>query len=299
LNSEEEIKEIVVQDDETLDSGIAPPLRHVMQSKQRKNLNNSHIQSLEAKVDELLRLDEEAEDSHFELIDPESLNRESVVNTPQYFPHEQELVPQELLQTSDDSKTSDQVDDLELEIEQVLGEDELLLDGETGVEGEEGEEEEVVVEAEEDEESDDDDDDDDDDDNDNSDNEQGVSRKVEVDENEQHNALLRDEINELMSTIEQNKARLEKTHNPLLQSRVLDSINKLEKELENKKRQLKTGEDKTRKEQQDDEQTSRNTTSNNGDGEREDDEDEDENGQLGEEDDEDEDDDDELDELFG
>lgn len=223
IENEEEIKELVVEDDETLDSGITPPLRHIGKSKYRKNLNNSYIQSLESKVDELLRLDEEAEDSQYELIDPESLNRESAA-APQYSFNE---IEPEIELVKD---TKDQVDDLELELEQVLGEDDLLVE-------EEVEEEEEEEDSEEDDEEDDED----------SDNEQGVSPKVEIDEDEQHNALLRDEINELMSTIEQNKTRLEKTYNPLLQSRVLDSINKLEKELENKRRQLKTGEDKTKK----------------------------------------------------
>lgn len=215
IDSEEEINELQVGDNEVFDHGLTPPLHNVMKSETRRKTDTSYIHSLEAKVDELLRLDEEALDSTFELIDPENVRLEdnTVVQTP--------MVP-----IVEDEEPA--IDELELELEQALGEDEMEVD-------------EPEQEEEEDEEESDDDDDDE------SDNEQGVSRKVEVDENEQHNALLRDEIYELQQTIEQNKARLEKTHNPLLQSRFIDSIKKLENELENKKRQLKTGEDKKKR----------------------------------------------------
>jgi len=360
IQDEEEIESLNVSPNDVISDGLTPPLNNISKSKYRRQMNNDYIEKIEARVDELLRLDEEAEESQFELIDPESLNIQSetpisttAVSTPSEvttskatmdtFPSAT-TVGDEGAEVSRKPPSKEHDDDLELELEQVLGEDFSLHDGETiqvqgqngqqfqvkqredgegnelEVEEQDGEEMEEMEEEdeEEEEESDEsDDDDDDDDDDDNSDNEQGASRKVEVDEDEQHNALLRDGIKELLATIDQNKSRLEKTSNPLLRSRFIDSISKLEKELENKKRQLKTSEDKTqnkkdKSEQQGGEQTndededqemedaSRGGSAGigrNGDGGRDEDEDEEEEEEEDEGDNDD--DDDDLDELFG
>ena len=319
IRSEDEIENLQVEKDEMISDGLTPPLHNVTKSKYRRKMTNDYIEKIESKVDELLRLDEEAEESQFELIDPESLNVATSETPPTvvHTPSRDVSVPK----TQDSSSTTvvnssgkEHDEDLELEIEQVLGEDFSLEDGETvEVERQNGEkiqvekaqieedeemEEEEEIEEEEEEEDEESDEEDDDEEDDNSDNEQGASRKVEIDEDAQHNALLRDEINELLTTIEQNKSRLEKTSNQLLQSRFIDSINKLEKELENKKRQLKTSEDKSnsKKEQEngdDQDQDGDQEMDDRGDDrEEEDEEDEDEE-------DEGDNDDDDLDELFG
>ncbi|CCH45503.1 Keratin, type II cuticular Hb4 [Wickerhamomyces ciferrii] len=338
IQNESEIEDLQVEYGEVLPDGLTPPLQKVTESRHRRKLTNDYIEKIESKVDELLKLDEEAEDSQFELIDPESLNVNNN-DTPAATPSEYSNVESfndidssailksgnSTYNTESNNNTQfhlsssagkDHDEDLELELEQALGGDFSLENGQSvqiedsngeklgqivadknGNGGEEEEEEEVEEELEIEEEEETEESDDDDDDDDNSDNDQAASRKVEVDEDAQHNALLKDEINELLTTIEQNKSRLEKTHNPLLQSRFIDSINKLEKELENKKRQLKTSEDKTANNKKNDEDDLEDGGSGNENEDRENEvrNDDDEE----EEEEEDGDNDDDIDDLFG
>lgn len=116
----------------------------------------------------------------------------------------------------------------------VTREGEDLIEGFAAEEGMVEEDESEEDEDEEDEEEEDDDDDDDDDDN-----ESGGGRN----EKRQHIELLEDELKELESTLTQTIRKVEKATNPLLKSRFVESIKKLEKEVELKKKQLKANEE--------------------------------------------------------
>ncbi|KAK5780051.1 hypothetical protein RI543_002591 [Arxiozyma heterogenica] len=117
----------------------------------------------------------------------------------------------------------------------VTREGEDLIEGSAAEEGMVEEDESEEDEDEEDEEEEDEEEEDDDDD----DNELGGRRN----EKRQHIELLEDELKELESTLTQTIRKVEKATNPLLKSRFVESIKKLEKEVELKKKQLKANEE--------------------------------------------------------
>ncbi|ANB14991.1 Taf7p [Sugiyamaella lignohabitans] len=53
--------------------GLTPPMYYARQRRFRKRISNKVIETVEAKVDELFRLDEEAEESRYELLNPNML----------------------------------------------------------------------------------------------------------------------------------------------------------------------------------------------------------------------------------
>ena len=253
ISDESEIEDIS-PGEEDFDSGITPPLKNVGKSKYRRKMTKQYIENIEARVDELLRLDEEAEESTYEMIDPDSLA--------QYDFSKQGLQKGLSHQRGQDDQHTGQHPGQEHEQGQQQGQQQGQEQGETFMEDdhivvpkaskddvEEPLDEDLELELEqaleEDDDEEEEDDEDDEDDDDNSDNERGdVHCKVEIDEDQQQNALLKDEITDLLSTIESNKAKLSKTSNPLMRNRIIDTVKKLEKELENKNKQLKTNEDR-------------------------------------------------------
>ncbi|SCW01758.1 LAFE_0E06612g1_1 [Lachancea fermentati] len=212
--------------------GITPPLYNVRNRRFRRKMGSQEIDHVEKTVELLLKQDEEAEEFEYDLVDEEQAIQRSTSTMD---------LSQQSLENGFELFGEDDHADLELELEQALQESEPenrsdLERGaarleETGddVEQDNGEEEDE-------EEEDDDGDEDPDDDG------HGIA-KPSVDEDRQHNELLRDELNELEITLQQNKQKLEKATNPLLKSRFIDSIKKLEKEVDIKRKQLKLSED--------------------------------------------------------
>ena len=106
------------------------------------------------------------------------------------------------------------------------------VEQESGSEGNEEEEEEEEDDDEEDEEEEDDEEE-----------EEGETGELVAKEDRQHVELLADELSELETTLTHTRNKLQKVTNPLLRSRFIDNIKKLEKEVELKRRQFKIRED--------------------------------------------------------
>lgn len=125
--------------------------------------------------------------------------------------------------------------------EEEEGENEEIVEGlptETEPEEEDGEEDD---EEEEEDEEDEDEDEEDEDEEDHEDEGKGgrtFGKGGEVDENKQHNAIIREEISELDSTISQKEKDLAKANNPIMRNRINDVISRLRQELDIKKSQI-------------------------------------------------------------
>ncbi|KXI83512.1 UNVERIFIED_CONTAM: hypothetical protein ACS92_05950, partial [Bacillus cereus] len=141
-------------------------------------------------------------------------------------------------QKEPEAKTENELDRL---MEADDNEDELDLELEAAFEDapRDEEEEEIIEGASADEERESSDDEDDDDDDEEEDEEEHA-RPVgeEMNETQQHNAILREEIGELESTIEQKTRDLAKANNPIMRNRITDVIGRLKQELELKRMQI-------------------------------------------------------------
>ena len=115
---------------------------------------------------------------------------------------------------------------------------------EEGAEVGNGEDEENEEEEDEEEEDEDDDEEDEDEDDDEVARDSGRDDK---DDEKHHNELLLDELNELETTLVQTRRKMDRATNPLLKSRFCESIKKLEKEVELKRKQLKASKDQLQK----------------------------------------------------
>lgn len=192
-------------------------------------------------VDMLLKADAQAEDVKFDLIAPSDVpEKGSVSAAPSHVDLSVANKPEVL---NEDVTLQDDDEDLDLEEAFQSDEDESestkRSDALFGDQDEEGGDE---VEQDNGEDEDDDDDDEDDDEEEEEEEVGSVAKSGDDNEKRQHTELLADELNELVSTLEHTKDKLEKATNPLLKSRFVDSIKKLEKEVELKKKQLKESE---------------------------------------------------------
>ncbi|SCU92866.1 LAME_0F01816g1_1 [Lachancea meyersii CBS 8951] len=223
--------------------GLTPPLYNVRNRRFRRRLAIQEIDYVEKTVEHLLRQDAEAEEFTYDLVDEDTLQQRSSTNKEQTQPS---------MDDGFDLFGEDDHEDLEMELEQALQEDRPGLEQitadvrqqaveETGddVEQDNGEDDEEDEEEEEDEEDEEDAEDDaEEEDAPGQDVVRNVGKPA-VDEEQQHSELLRDELEELEITLEQNRQKLEKATNPLLKSRFIESIKKMEKEAELKRKQLK------------------------------------------------------------
>jgi transcription initiation factor TFIID subunit 7 len=216
--------------------GITPPLYNVRKRRFRKRVSNKVIETVEAKVDELFRLDEEAEESQYELLNPSALNQPAVaVSTSSVLGaiSSEPGTPFDMLGSvveddghhEDEEGSSDDNDALGLELERALGQEESDDGGAAdSAGGHAGTKEE--------------DDDDEDEDDDDDDEEDGGD----MDENEMeamhHNKMVKSEIMDLEQTIAQKQREADATVNQIMRSRLLDVVSKLKQELELKKKQL-------------------------------------------------------------
>lgn len=233
--------------------GITPPLHNVRHRRFRKRISRKVIETMEAKIEELFRLDGEAEESHYELVDPTPVNPTPESNNPfsnvsltkeassgtaqpvstfKQDPLDDAPTPYNMLSSHVPSSVPDteQEDgDDDDDDEDILGlELERALEAHSGAEPSD--------------EYDDDDDDEDEDDDDDDEGDAG-GRNNGIDEETMeaitNNKILREEIQDLEASIKKNKENASNTSNSLLRERFLKVCKKMEQEMEAKKRQIR------------------------------------------------------------
>lgn len=232
--------------------GITPTLYNVRNRRFRRKMGLTEFDYAEEVVERLLKQDDQAEEITYELVDEDEVLRRSTSAVNLDHLADVHTDSQGPIEYADEEQAEEkEEDDLDLDaafqsdgeegkegtmvkLEGANARDEGMLD-ETGddVEQYSGEEEE-----EEDEEEDEEDEEGDVDDEREEEDNQGTEKQA-VDEGRQHNELLKDELHELETTLQHAKLKSEKATNPLLKSRFIDSIKKLEKEVELKRKQLK------------------------------------------------------------
>lgn len=215
--------------------GITPALYNVRNRRFRRRMGQGEFDYVEQVVERLLKFDEQAEDVQYELIDEDEAIRKSASATHANKFNAVQDSEQSSFQFADMDERED--DDLDLdaafqsdqEDDKPGDQDQNVIDvlEEAGDDVEQDNGEEDEEDGEEDEEDDEEEED------------GGGTEKQHVNEDRQHNELLKDELHELESTLVHTRTKLQKATNPLLKSRFIDSIVKLEKEVELKRKQLK------------------------------------------------------------
>ncbi|CAI5069003.1 BEM_HP_G0002530.mRNA.1.CDS.1 [Saccharomyces cerevisiae] len=242
--------------------GISPPLYNVRNRRFRRKMDPNEIDYVEKVVDMLLKQDKQAEEVSYDLVDKSELQaKQERVSSWENFKEEPgEPLSRPALNKEEIHTIASAVgkQGAEEEGEEGMEEEEeedldlgAAFESEeegSGAEGDkEQQQEEVGDEVDQDTGGEDDDDDDDGD----IEAAGGESESDdEKDENRQHTELLADELNELETTLAHTKHKLSKATNPLLKSRFIDSIKKLEKEAELKRKQLQQTEDSVQKQHQ-------------------------------------------------
>lgn len=220
--------------------GITPPLYNARNRRFRRKMGLDEFEYTEQAVERLLKQDDQSEEVTYELVDEDEVARRSTsaANLEQFSTSARDETG--ISGYADDEKEEDDLDldaafqsDEDAEAEAAAKTNDLFDEAGDDVEQYNGEEdEEEDEEDEEDEEEDNDEEDDAGSDHD-------VVHKEEVNEGRQHNELLKDELLELKTTLDQTIQKLQTATNPLLKSRFVESIKKLEKEVELKRKQLK------------------------------------------------------------
>ncbi|CCC69082.1 hypothetical protein NCAS_0C00920 [Naumovozyma castellii] len=254
--------------------GLSPPLYNVRNRRFRRKMGPSEFEYAEEVVETLLRQDEKAENVTYELVDEsEMLGRSNstpiisedyfkdadvqepsaaIESTVPILPIDENIRKEAKIQTNVNLEDEDE----DLDLAAVFGSDSdkeefnnntdltsgqtptvdnqrfETVEQESGSEGNEEEEEEEEDDDEEDEEEEDDEEE-----------EEGETGELVAKEDRQHVELLADELSELETTLTHTRNKLQKVTNPLLRSRFIDNIKKLEKEVELKRRQFKIRED--------------------------------------------------------
>ncbi|CCK72297.1 TATA-binding protein-associated factor TAF7 KNAG_0J02160 [Huiozyma naganishii CBS 8797] len=258
--------------------GITPPLYNVRNRRFRRKISGTEFDYVENVVELLLNQDDQAEEVNFNLLHESELNSNTgVVSTPSQTqmlpvpPAVQQLQPQQqtadLIETYTDTMMEDEDElDLEAAFNSEEEDEQKSLDistksnvfptsngDTTNLEPQYGQVEEVAEEDEGDEEEEEEDDEDDEEEEeeeeDDDEEEEGPGGRPKKDEHRQHVNLLIDELKELETTLSHTKRKAEKATNPLLKSRFVDNIKKLEKEMELKRKQLKSSESLLNKQQ--------------------------------------------------
>lgn len=229
---------VVLRNSETYPHGLTPPLAGA-KYRFKKRLSNKILDRVDRQVEELLRLDERAESSKYELMDEHALNTST-----RHEPAQTLSMPK----VDGENDIERELNMLEEELEFELGNevepdvDPSAMDqlrstssrGEIdeGLTLEAGNEEEVIEEPidEPTSESSDDDEDEDED-----------ERQMENGEtgSETFNVMLKEEIQELSTTITSKENDLKKATNPIMKKRIQDVIDRLHQEIDLKKSQIK------------------------------------------------------------
>lgn len=225
--------------------GLTPPLYNVRNRRFRRKMGLDEFEYVEKCVERLLRQDDQAEEVTYELVDEDEIQRRptpvtslsqldnnQVYSRQTFEPDEKDEDDLDLDEAfqSDTEETKERVTFKE-EAGSEIKENDLFDETGDDVEQYNGEEEDEEEEEEEEENEPDEDDE-------AEENAEGVQKQA-VDEGRQHNELLKDELNELETTLNHARQKLQKAANPLLKSRFIESIKKLEREVELKRKQLK------------------------------------------------------------
>ncbi|VEU20627.1 DEKNAAC101520 [Brettanomyces naardenensis] len=288
LNSEDDINEINVDNEygETHPDGLTPPMEN-SKVRFKRRYEEQVIQNVEDEVDRLLKLDEEAESTNYEFIDSSMLNNPRALNSLRKGrkrrkakkgkgeKEETEKVEKEVEQQAEEDldneldKLIGEEEEEEVEgelvtatlgdgmtkarVEEDEGEGEEVVEGAGGDEGEEEEEEEGEEEEGDEEEEEEDEEEEEEEEEEQAQGETSTKHRAfvkgEMDESKQHNAILREEISELESTIEQKQRDLNKANNPIMRNRINDVISRLQQELDMKKGQMEPEEEKEESEE--------------------------------------------------
>ncbi|VVT56810.1 uncharacterized protein SAPINGB_P005297 [Magnusiomyces paraingens] len=245
--------------------GITPPMHNVKHRRFRKRISRKVIESVEARVDELFKKDEEAEKTIYELLDSTTTTSRAGSAAPTPRP----VIGDEDEDEEDEEEEDDDYDaDIEAMAKEVTAslqstapkvekphtaptsaagkpaetpkdQDEDFMDLDVEIE--------KALESDEDEEDDDDDEDEDDEEEEEEeeDEEEDVNgpRGEDLDEEAQEalnrNQIIREELRDLARSLAQKEKEKDARKNPILKGRVLNDIKKIKQEIETKKKQLK------------------------------------------------------------
>lgn len=288
-----------------LKDGLIYPFENVFRRFKPRKINHRVMDDIDSRVNELIRLDNEAEESHFEIIDPNAPTTGASRFSPSPPPSGQMAPPQmgsssqmeaagsslQGYQTAtiqeDMNMDMDENSDLEEELAKaletnvgVIEEDEdgnqVIVEGATPMADDDEEDEEDEEEDEDDDDDDDDDDDEDeDDDDDDDDNDNGPDSKSE----NQHIRMLEEEIADLEKAVEVHRKGLVTATHKMMKMKFQNSFNTLKASLDGKKRELA----KVREENEPGEQDNENDEEGNEENDDEDNEDNDEENEENEE----------------
>ncbi|QLL32631.1 hypothetical protein HG536_0D01530 [Torulaspora globosa] len=224
--------------------GLTPPLYNVRNRRFRRKMGLDEFEYAEKCVERLLRQDDQAEEVTYELVDEDEIQRRSTpaaslsqLETRESYAaetadHEKEEVDLNLDEAfQSDTEEAKERGSFKDEAADERNEHDLFDETGDDVEQDNGEEDEEEEEEEEEEENEPEDEE-------AEDNAERVEKQA-VDEDRQHNELLKDELNELETTLNHARQKLQKAANPLLKSRFVETIKKLEREVELKRKQLK------------------------------------------------------------
>lgn len=223
--------------------GLLPPFEDVFRRFRPRKLNHRVMDLVDARVNELIKRDEDAEELAFEIVDPRKMplgapgtpgvagtpTGVSLSNTPRNWGNGGQLGTP-LAAGTPAPAFADDLDEFEgVNLEEELNK---VLDGSVGddlfsgiaIEREEGDEDEAEDEAEEPDEPEEDDDSDDDDDDD--------------DDDDQHLKMLNEEIADLEKAVESNKRHLDLASLRMMRMKFQTSYNSLRQLLDQKKRAL-------------------------------------------------------------
>ena len=223
--------------------GLLPPFEDVFRRFRPRKLNHRVMDLVDARVNELIKRDEDAEELAFEIVDPKKMNAGapgtpgvigtptglSLSNTPRAWGNGGQLLGTPLAAGTPAPPFADDLDEFEgVNLEEELNK---VLDGSVGddlfggiaIEREEGDEDDGEEDAaEEPDEPEDDDDSDDDDDED--------------DDDDQHLKMLNEEIADLEKAVESNKRHLDLASLRMMRMKFQTSYNSLRQLLDQKKR---------------------------------------------------------------
>lgn len=238
--------------------GLIYPFQEVHRRFRPRKANHRVIQDIDLRIEELIRLDDEAEETHFEVIDLKKQqsqlhryanvsNTSSAVNTPSAAPPNYPSAYNNSGEENEEELEEEiQIDDgdLEEELAKALENSDGLVgdinmdqdDGEeVEVEGEQGDDDEDEDDDEDDDDEDDDEDDDDGDDNDeNDDDDEDDESKA----GKQHVKMLEEEIAELEKAVEVHGKGLASATHKMMKMKFQTSYNTLKSSLDTKKREL-------------------------------------------------------------
>ncbi|KAK6458064.1 TAFII55 protein conserved region-domain-containing protein [Scheffersomyces xylosifermentans] len=235
-----------------LKDGLTSPFEEVHRRFRARKVNHRVVEDIEMRVNELLKMDEDAEESHFELVDLKKAQPRygNISGTPSSVPTPTPISRNDVSEYSQEPEEEhdqvadvdmDEDEDIELHLEEELQkaldengdlQSDLMEDDQgdlNGVEGGEGEE--VEAEEEEEEEEDEEDDEDEEDEEDDDEDEDSKADK-------QHVKLLEEEIEDLEKVVEYHRKNLATATSKMMRMKFQNTYTSLKSSLDQKKRNL-------------------------------------------------------------